>query len=276
MHLFNQRLNSSFANKQVVKVISGINNFNINKILKVVHAAQMSGATYIDIAANPLIVSCIKKYTDLPICVSSINSQDLLHCVLQGADLVEIGNFDVFYKNGILLSKDQIFKLAEETRLLLPDTDICVTIPHFLTLDNQVKLAIDLEKLDINIIQTEGITNYNMSTFIPIKSIDHIYSYTSNASAALSAVYAISNSVNIPVIASSGINAVSAPIAFSYGASAIGIRSAISNLNTVYQMSSYIEEIIFSILTSSETVDHYKVINLETILHDIKLNILKS
>ena len=274
MHLFNQRLNSSFANKQVVKAISGINNFNINKILKVVHAAQISGATYIDIAANPSIVSFIKQHTDLPICVSSINSKDLFDCVVQGADLVEIGNFDAFYNNGINLSPSQILKLAEETRLLLPHTDICVTIPHVLTLDNQIRLAISLEKLGINIIQTEGVMARNK--FIGNKLEDIIYSDIYNASSALSSVYAISNVVNIPIIASSGINAFSAPIAFSYGASAIGIRSAISNLNTIYEISCYIEEIMISILTSKSILNIYKSLNIEPILHDLQLNILES
>lgn len=275
MCLFNQKLNASFANKQVIKVISGINNFNINEILKVVNAAEIGGATYIDIAANPFLVTFIKKLTDLPICVSSINSQDLLDCVCQGADLVEIGNFDVFYKSGINLSKNQILKLAKETRLLLPNIDICVTIPHLLKLDHQIQLAVELENLGINIIQTEGITANNISDCIDVRSIDNISSFISRASSALSSVYAISNAVKIPVIASSSINAISAPIAFSYGASAIGIRSAISNLNTVYKMSCYVEEIVFSIFISHKMFNNRQLFDDQAILNDIKLNILK-
>jgi len=275
MCLFNQRLNASFENKQVIKVISGINNFNINEILKIVYAAEISGATYIDIAANPFLVSFIKTITNLPICVSSIYPNDLFDCVLQGADLVEIGNFDVFYSKGINLSKNQILKLAEETRSLIPNIDICVTIPHILTLDHQIQLAIDLEKLGINIIQTEGITANTVNNFISSESIDNIYSFTSNASSALSSVYTISNAVNIPIIASSSINAISAPIAFSYGASAVGIRSAISNLNTVYKMSCYIEEIIYSILTSCKISNICPLINDAKTSDDVKLNILE-
>ncbi|NES25228.1 MAG: DUF561 domain-containing protein, partial [Symploca sp. SIO3E6] len=134
INLFNGKLLNSFANKTAIKVICGLEEMNIMQIIKLVKAAELSGATYLDIAANTRIITIVKSLTNLPICVSSIDPLELYNSVLVGADIVEIGNFDIFYKRYMNFSVDCILKLAEKTRTLIVDKDICVTIPHLLSL----------------------------------------------------------------------------------------------------------------------------------------------
>lgn len=245
MNSFNTKFRQKFQEKQVVKIITGLNNFKITSIIKKVKAAEIGGATYIDIAANPEIVRLVKSITNLPICVSSIDPLELYNCYLAGADIIEIGNFDVFYNKKINFSTIQIKNLAQEVFSLLPtDLNICVTIPHTLLLYEQIKLGQELQEIGINLLQTEGIStsirdyNYNSS---------QIFTSINKASAALSSSYAIANSLDMPIIASSGINSLSASIAAYYGASAIGIGSSINLYISIHKQAQYINEIVNSI-----------------------------
>ena len=250
MMLFNKKLDTIFNSKQVVKIISGIDNLNINEILEYIRVCEINKATYIDIVANPKIVYFIKQMTNLPICVSSIDVKSLYNSVVAGADLVEIGNFDVFYQYGINLSYKQILFIAKQTRNLLPYTDICVTIPHIFTINQQIELALQLEDLGINIIQTEG--RISETTYLDLfKKTNNSKNTLANsiikASSALSSVYLLSNAVSIPIIASSGISSLTAPMSFAYGASGIGIKSEISKFSNISEMSLRINEIMNSL-----------------------------
>lgn len=261
MKLFHEQLYNLFKLKRVIKVISGLNNSNINQIIKIVKSAELSGASYVDIVANTKVIKIIKSITYLPICVSSIDPLELYNCVVAGADLVEIGNFDCFYKKGLILSANQILKLAKETRKLIKDRDICVTVPSTLTLSHQIKLAQDLEALGINIIQTEGLSSkYNNKLN---KEYDRILSSTSIASETLSSTYIISRYINIPVIAASGINYISSSIAMFYGASGIGIYSAIKYKKTIYDMTFYLNQIYFSLYYQKKIYNSNFLINLK-------------
>nr|YP_009295828.1 hypothetical protein Schim_082 [Schimmelmannia schousboei]AOM64763.1 hypothetical protein Schim_082 [Schimmelmannia schousboei] len=243
MSLLNMKLQGP-----ALKVITGLYNFDINEIIKIVKAAEIGGANYVDIAANPKIVSIVKSLTDLPLCVSSIDPLELYNCILAGADIVEIGNFDYFYRYNIILSRSQILAIAKETQNLIQDVDICLTIPHYLLLKEQIRLAIDLQNIGIQIIQTEGLSTKNNNKLSNKTSgFDSILSATEISSSALSSTYALTNFVRMPIIASSGINSVSAPVAVCYGASLVGVGSSLKEYTTIYQMSKYISEIVASI-----------------------------
>lgn len=244
MKLSNIKFKKIFSTSRVVKIISGLSNFNLNYIVRVVKAAEMGKADYVDIAANAEIISVVKSFTKIPICVSSINSIDLYRCIVSGADVVEIGNFDSLYSQGIVFSSNQIIKLVQEIRLLLPNSIICVTIPHTLLLDQQIRLASNLQKIGISMVQTEG-----LSTKLLYRSTYNSYvSYSIyKASAALSSSYSISQSIDIPVLSSSGINSISAPIAIAYQAFGVGIGSLLKSFNTIYEMSNCISDIIVSL-----------------------------
>jgi hypothetical protein len=270
MKLFNKKLNSIFQNKQVVKIISGIDNLNINNILQYIQVCELNKATYIDIIANPKIVRFIKKISNLPVCVSSIDLQSLYDSVLAGADIIEIGNFDIFYKQGINLSSKQILSIAQQARNLLPYTDICVTIPHIFTINQQIELALKLENLGINILQTEGsiseVTYLDLSNKKYILQ-DSLFNALVKASPTLSSVYILSNEVNIPVIASSNISVLTSNIAFSYGASGIGLKSEISKFPDVNQMSLRINEIM-----SSLDINNSNISNINYVHNNLNLN----
>nr|YP_009296031.1 hypothetical protein Schiz_083 [Schizymenia dubyi]AOM64966.1 hypothetical protein Schiz_083 [Schizymenia dubyi] len=240
----NLYLYEQMSNKKIIKIITGLNNFNIHRIIKVVKTAELGGATYIDIAANPKIVFFIKSITFLPICVSSIDPSELYNCFLAGANIFEIGNFDAFYDKKILFSKDHIIYLAKKTRELIKESLLCVTIPCSLPIHEQIELAIDLEKIGINLLQTEGLTSKSQSldSYNP-----YLLSSIQKASLTLSSTYAISQFVNIPIITSSGISNLSAPLAIYYGASGVGLASALTKYDSISSMANYIKETAYSV-----------------------------
>nr|YP_009393675.1 hypothetical protein [Caloglossa beccarii]ARW62237.1 hypothetical protein [Caloglossa beccarii] len=258
MNLFYIKLLDSFKSKKIIKVISGLETFNIGKIYKMLKAADIAQASYIDLPANIKIISFLKKVTNLPLCVSSIDPLELYNCVMNGANIVEIGNFDIFYEKQINFSAFDILELAIETRKLVYSKDICVTIPHILNLYEQSYLAKKLEKLGINFLQTEGLHWDIDNSYIAVHNYkyDMISKSCHIASPTLSSTYLVSSSVNIPVIASSKINCISSSVAFSNGASGIGIKSAIYHRTTIYQMSLYLSEIFY--MTDVFIKLHYK------------------
>ena len=83
---------------RALKVISGLNNFEGDRVAAVVRAADRGGATFVDIAADVNLVRLAKQNTVLPVCVSAVEPEQFVTCVNAGADLIEIGNFDSFYE----------------------------------------------------------------------------------------------------------------------------------------------------------------------------------
>ena len=57
----NSNLQEAIANRNILKIISGINNFDITKVLKITKAAEQGGATYIDMAANDVLVKTVRR-----------------------------------------------------------------------------------------------------------------------------------------------------------------------------------------------------------------------
>lgn len=149
-------LQRAFTIRRALKVISGLNNFDPYNVAAVVRAAELGGATFVDIAADPKLVKLAKSLTNLPICVSAIEPEKFVSSVAAGADLIEIGNFDSFYAQGRRFEAPEVLALTYQTRSLLPEVTLSVTVPHILTLDKQVQLAEELVQAGADIIQTEG------------------------------------------------------------------------------------------------------------------------
>ncbi len=61
--------------------------------------------------------------------------------------MVEIGNYDSFYGQGITFTADDIIRMTKETRNLLPTIPLSVTIPHNIPLNEQITLAKTLESI---------------------------------------------------------------------------------------------------------------------------------
>lgn len=233
-------LHTALDQRQALKVISGLNNFDVDRVAAVVKAAELGGATFVDIAASPELIRMAKQLTSLPICASAVDAQILAQAVAAGADLVEIGNFDSFYAQGIRFEADEVIALTKATRQLLPDTLLSVTVPHILELDQQVELAQTLVALGANIIQTEGGTSAHPHHAGVLGLIE-------KAAPTLAAASEISRAVSVPVLCASGISSITAPMAIAAGAAGVGVGTAVNQLNDPIAMVAAVRSLVESL-----------------------------
>jgi len=231
------QLLTAFEQRRALKVISGLNNFSPERITTVVKAADLGGATLVDIAADANLVRLCRNLTNLPICVSAVEPEKLAIAVAAGADLVEIGNFDSFYALGRRFEAEEVLALTKETRSLLPKTILSVTVPHILPLDQQVQLAEELVQAGADIIQTEGGTSSQPTHAGTLGLIE-------KAAPTLAAAYEISRAVSVPVLCASGLSSVTAPMAIAAGAAGIGVGSAINQLNDQIAMIAVVRSLV--------------------------------
>ena len=237
MNLINQlpqKVQKELKNKSLLKVISGLSNYDKNSVQKISQAASLGGADMIDLACKPELVETIKGITDLPLCVSSVKPELFVDAVKAGAELVEIGNFDSFYDKGIIFTPEDVLLLTKKTKDLLPDVPLSVTVPHNISLDKQVDLAMVLVHEGADIIQTEGGKGSNPFSV-------GITGFFEKAVPTLAATYAIKkefvkNSIENPIMSASGLSQVTAPLAISCGASALGVGSVINKLDNLVAM----------------------------------------
>ena len=164
-----------------------------------------------------------------------------------GADLIEIGNFDSFYSQGRRFEAPEVLALTEATRSLLPDITLSVTVPHILPLDEQVQLAQTLVKAGANIIQTEGGTSIN-----PVHP--GVRGLIEKAAATLAAAHSISQAVEVPVLCASGLSDVTIPMAIASGASGVGVGSAINQLDTEIAMVAQVRSLVKALVPNSTKV----------------------
>ncbi len=237
-------LQRAFTNRRALKVISGLNNFDADKVAATIKAADLGGATFVDIAADPALVQLAKRLTNLPICVSGVEPEKFVAVVAAGADLIEIGNFDSFYAQGRKFEAEEVLALTHQTRALLPDITLSVTVPHILHLDEQVHLAEELVKAGVQIIQTEGGTSSH-----PTHS--GVLGLIEKAAPTLAAAYEISRAVSVPVLCASGISSVTAPLAIAAGAAGVGVGSAINQLNSEVAMIAAVRGLVEALGTVS-------------------------
>lgn len=237
-------LQQAFASCHALKIISGLNNFQSERVAAIVRAAEQGGATFVDIAADANLVKMSRQLTNLPICVSSVEPEQFVEAVAAGADLIEIGNFDCFYAQGRRFEAPEVLALTQQTRSLLPQITLSVTVPHILALDEQVKLAEELVKAGADIIQTEGGTSSSPSHAGTLGLIE-------KAAPTLAAAYEISRAVSVPVLCASGISSVTAPLAIAAGAAGVGVGSAINQLNSEIAMIAAVRSLVESLATVS-------------------------
>ncbi len=230
-------LNAALEQGMALKVISGLNNFDRDRVAAVVNAAEQGGATFVDIAADPDLIRMVKRLTSLPVCVSAVEPDKLVAAISAGADLVEIGNFDSFYAQGIRFEAAEVLAITRETRRLLPSATLSVTVPHILELDQQVQLAEALVKAGADLIQTEGGTSS-----APVHA--GTLGLLEKAAPTLAAAYEISRGVQVPVLCASGLSSVTVPLAIAAGASGVGIGSAINKLSSEVEMIAVVRSLV--------------------------------
>ena len=236
----------------LLKVISGLNNFDKSSVEMISKAAGLGGADLLDVACDPEIVSLAREASGLPICVSSVEPQLFIEAVEAGASMVEIGNFDSFYPKGRFFDAAEVLELTALSRSLLPNIPLSVTVPHFLPLDEQAKLALELVDSGADFIQTEGGTS---------SSPTHpgVLGLIEKASPTLAATHAIheafsKSQTNAYLICASGLSSVTIPMAFSVGASGVGVGSAINRLNDDLSMLAAVKNLRFAIDNAANTI----------------------
>jgi len=234
INLLPQKIQEEFSRKSLLKVISGLSNFDPKSVNKISEAASLGGADLIDIACNPELVESAIEISSLPICVSSVDPKSFIDPVKAGASLIEIGNYDTFYDQGINFSAEKVLNLTKETKDILPNIPLSVTVPHTMPIDKQVDLAIKLVFVGADIIQTEGGKSSN-----PYSS--GIQGLLEKSVPTLTATYAIfkefeKQSINIPIMSASGLSEVTCPLAVSCGASAVGVGSVVNKLDDLISM----------------------------------------
>ena len=97
INLLPQKIKEELRSKSLLKVISGLNNFDVQSVKTIVEAASLGGADLVDIACNAQLVELVLKNFKLPVCVSSVVPTSFIDSVKAGASLIEIGNYDTFY-----------------------------------------------------------------------------------------------------------------------------------------------------------------------------------
>lgn len=238
--------------KRAIKIIAGIDNFNSESVKNVVCAAEMGGASAVDICFNEEIISMARENTSLPIFVSSIIPSELAQAVRMGADAIEVGNFDALYRKGERISAQRVLDIVNETIRLLDGqkTFMCVTIPGHIDISEQISLAMKLEEMGIDLIQTEGAATTSATN-------GGARGLLQTAEVSISNTMELVRNTSVPVMTASGITTTTAPLAFASGASAIGVGSCVNKLNSTIAMVAVVKSLVESVRTSAsrETIN---------------------
>ena len=240
-----QKVFDALKSNKLVKIISGIKNYDKQKTLGVAIAAELGGANALDVCDDPEIIKVVRASVELPLFVSSVDPLKLIAAVSHGADVLEIGNYEPFYKEDKMFTPSEIIEIFQFVKKSVPkETTICVTVPATLELENQFKLGQALINLGADMLQTEGFaqdvpdTERKDSTYVDI----------------LKAASTLTNTVelrkNLPganVICASGITPTTAPLAIAMGANGIGIGSYVNRLPAQIDMTENVKKIMASI-----------------------------
>lgn len=240
-----ERILNSIKNKNLVKVISGIKNYDKEKTLNIVKAAEFGGATAVDICDDSEIIKAVKSKVKTPVFVSSVDAKKLIDAANLGADALEIGNFEGFYAEGRMFTPSEILQIAKTVKNNVSnDVIISCTIPATLEVENQIKLADELLEIGIDLIQTEG--------FAPLapSSDRSDSSYTDVLKASSTLTNTLELSKNVPganIMSASGITPNTAALAIAMGACGIGVGNYISQTSDVNEMANRVKEVVASV-----------------------------
>ena len=234
----------ALSEKRAVKIIAGINNFNIENVRNVVSSAIQGGAHAVDICFNKEIFDMTREMTmssNIAIFVSSVVPQELATAAEWGADAIELGNFDALYREGRRFSSHDVLNLVVETQRLLNGKDVffSVTIPGHISVAEQIELAHKLENMNINLIQTEGSATVDTQKTGALGLLE-------TAQVSIANTMELTSNIEIPVMTASGISVKTAPMAFAAGASAIGVGSAVNRCENIISMIATVKSLVES------------------------------
>lgn len=237
-------LRRALAQNRALKIISGLTNFDGDRVAAIAQAAAQGGATFVDIAADASLVQRVRALIDLPVCVSAVEPERFLAPMAAGADLAEIGNYDAFYAQGRRFEAAEVLALTQRTRELLPEITLSVTVPHTLALDEQVQLAIALVTAGADLIQTEGGTSSHPTH-------PGLLGLIEKAAPTLAATHAIARAVPVPVLCASGLSEVTVPMAIAAGAAGVGVGSMVNKLESPLAMVAVVRSLAEAVQTVS-------------------------
>jgi hypothetical protein len=240
-----QQFKAALAAKSAIKVIAGINNFEQDHVLMVAKAAnKVEGISAIDISASPDIIQAVRAETSLPLVVSSVRPQDFVTAIELGADVLELGNYDALYQEGLYLTPEDVLKLATDTMTIArgaivrgqeedvqENVMVSVTIPGHLSQESQLMLLNRLEEMGVDVIQTEGASRaFSMEPKMIALSAEQKFVLT------MANTQLFVSNTSMPIMTASGIDASNAARAFDSGAAAIGVGTAVNQCNDVFSI----------------------------------------
>lgn len=221
--------------KKCLKIIAGINNYDKENVMKIAAAAHSSGASALDICDQEDIIKEVRaKFPHLPLFVSSVEPAKLQKAMDLGADVLELGNFEVLYAEGIFYSSDKVLGLAKEIMEFAKSgfnhALVSITVPGHLDVAEQCALAEKLEELGVDIIQTEGASLVNPQGSGALGHIQKV-------SLTLANTMEISKSLEKTfLLTASGISPSTAPLAAAAGAHGVGVGKYVNKLETEIEM----------------------------------------
>lgn len=225
-------LKAALQERRAVKIIAGIANLDLEHVLQVVRAAEAAGAQAVDVAAHPEIVQAAKEATQAAVFASSVEPEALTAAVNAGADVVELGNFDALYDQGLFLGAEEVLALATQTvEMIQGRALVSITVPGHLTVESQIRLTAQLEALGVDMIQTEGATRVLASEPTAMS-----LSPAEKEAITLRNTQALAKATRLPVMTASGMTASNVNAAFEAGASAVGIGSFVNKAATEAEM----------------------------------------
>jgi len=218
------QLNNILNNKSLLKVISGMENFDKDNIKTVVNSAVLGGANAVDISSDYEMINWVKEnHSQLILFVSSLSIESLLKAKENGADVLELGNFDALYSKGKSITKEEIINLTRELRSRVgKDTVLCITVPGNVSIKEQIDVALKLQAAGADILQIENL-NYNSDYKNAVEIV---------------------KIVEIPVILSGKIDSKKVEKAISTGVNGIGIGNAIRNKGSLHDMTEEVKSLM--------------------------------
>lgn len=213
---------------------------DLENIKKVATAAQAGMASSVCVDARKETVNVAKENTRLPIFVASHNPFKLLEGMKAGASGIVIGNYNKLYEQNVLLTVDDIYEITVEAMNLTKKFNpfVSVTIPGYMDSKDQVKLAKKLEIIGVDLLQTEGSQRFQSRA---------IKGSINSAKISIGNTMELVDSVNLPIMTTSGLTEDSVPLAFSAGARGVGVGSCINKMDTQIGMTTMVRNIVGSI-----------------------------
>lgn len=241
------RVIRDLQNRTCLKVIAGINNFNKERVLQIVRAAEQMNATCVDICADEAIIKeAVANTENTAVMVSSIKVSELIRAEELGAGLLELGNYEALHAEGIYPSADEVLNWANELMTKRQSALVSVTIPGHLSVSEQVALAEKLENLGVDILQTEGaslVETKNASALGQIEKASLTLANTIEIARVVSQSY---------ILTASGISPETVKLAIAAGAHGVGVGQYVNKLESSLEMMAAIQALSSALNTRVE------------------------